>query len=70
MEGLLCHWALAVQKYNFQIVYRKGSFNVNADALSHSPLHTSSKSAAITSIQNLTVCMKDTQQYSSKFTKC
>ena len=34
MEGMLCRWALALQQYNFQIVYRKGSLNSNADALS------------------------------------
>ena len=32
MEGLLCHWALAMEEYNFNIVYRKGSLNGNADA--------------------------------------
>ena len=31
---MLCRWALAVQEYNFQIVYWKGSQNANADALS------------------------------------
>ena len=34
MEGLLCRWALALQEYDFQITYRKGSQNGNADALS------------------------------------
>ena len=34
MEGLLCQWALALQEYDFDIVYRKGSLNSNADALS------------------------------------
>ena len=34
MEGMLCRWALAMQEYTFQVVYRKGSLNVNADALS------------------------------------
>ena len=34
MNGLLCHWALAIQEYDFQIYYRKGSLNSNADALS------------------------------------
>ena len=34
MEGLLCHWALALQEYDFQIMHRKGSQNGNADALS------------------------------------
>ena len=30
MEGLLCHWALAI---NFETVYRKGTTNGNTDAL-------------------------------------
>ena len=34
VEGMLCHWALAMQEYDFQIVYRKGTLNANADALS------------------------------------
>ena len=37
MEGLLCRWALAMEEYNFQIVYRKGTLNGNADALSRRP---------------------------------
>jgi len=38
MEGMLFHWALAMQEYTFKIVYRKGSANSNADALSRLPL--------------------------------
>ena len=34
MEGLLYRWAVALQEYNFKIVYRKGTLNSNADALS------------------------------------
>ena len=40
MEGMLCRWALAIQEYDFSIMYRKGSLNNNADALprlNHSP---------------------------------
>ena len=48
MEGLLCRWALALEEYNFNIVYRKGSLNGNADALSHLPA-TTTKTVAITS---------------------
>ena len=35
MEGMLCWWALALQEYDFYIVYWKGEMNANADALSH-----------------------------------
>ena len=35
MEGKLCRWALQLQEFEFQIRYRKGSHNINADALSH-----------------------------------
>ena len=34
IEGLLCRWALCLQEYDFSIVYRKGTQNQNADALS------------------------------------
>ena len=34
MEGMLCRWALAMQEFSFDISYRKGSLNGNADALS------------------------------------
>ena len=30
MEGMLCRWSLAIQEYDFAIVYRKGSANSNA----------------------------------------
>ena len=31
MEGKLCRWALALQEYDFKLVYRKGSLNTNAN---------------------------------------
>ena len=34
MEGMLCHCALAIPEYDFQIVYHKGTLNANADGLS------------------------------------
>ena len=37
MEGMLALWSLAIQEYDFKIVYRKGSSNTNADALSRIP---------------------------------
>ena len=33
MEDLLCHWALAIQEFTFETVYRKGTTNGNADTL-------------------------------------
>ena len=37
MEGRLCQWALALQEFDFEIKYRRGSTNTNADALSRIP---------------------------------
>ena len=37
MEGRLCRWALALQEFDFEIKYRRGSANGNADALSRVP---------------------------------
>eukprot|EP00731_Ephydatia_muelleri_P008077 Em0004g415a len=34
MEGILCRWAIALQEYTYTILYRKGTLNGNADALS------------------------------------
>ena len=34
MQGMLCRWALAMQEFDFEISYRKGILNGNADALS------------------------------------
>ena len=34
MEGLLYRWAVALQEYNFKIVYLKGTLSSNVDALS------------------------------------
>lgn len=33
MEGMLCRWAMALQEYDFKLLYHKGSLNTNADAL-------------------------------------
>ena len=30
MEGMLCHWKLSIQEFNFDTAYRKGSLNTNA----------------------------------------
>ena len=67
MEGLLCRWALAMQEYNFTIVYRTGSSNGNADALSRGPmLHTiKSTPVAITSAKGINNSLQLAQQEDS-----
>ena len=37
MEGKLSRWALQLQEFDFKILYRKGSQNINADAFSRKP---------------------------------
>jgi len=58
MEGLLCHWALAMQEYNFIIVYHQGTLNGNVDALSHLPTST----VAMTSARKKTITIMQAQQ--------
>ena len=59
MEGLLVRWALAIQEFDFRIVYRKGQHNNNADAISrkaHRSLGVTAASVA------LPAAMEDVQQ--------
>ena len=64
MEGLLCRWALAMQEYNFVIVYRTGSSNGNADALSRCPPQATNQSApvAVTSARETSDSLLQQQQ--------
>ena len=64
MEGLLCRWALAMQEYNFSIVYRTGSSNGNADGLSRCLLLTTNKltPVAVTSTRGITDSLQSEQQ--------
>ena len=66
MEGLLCRWALAMEEYNFQIVYCKGTLNGNADALSCRP-HSISAPVAMTSTTKQITDVQQTQQNDSVF---
>ena len=40
-SGKLAHWCETVAEYDLEVKYRLGWKNANADALSHSPLETS-----------------------------
>ena len=61
MEGLLCRWALAMGEYDFDIVYRKGTLNGNADALSRQPPSTPSP-VAMTSTRKQITDVQQAQQ--------
>ena len=67
MEGLPCPRALAMQEYNFVIVYRTGSSNGNADALSRCPPQTTNQSApvAVTSAKETSDSLQQQQQADS-----
>ena len=67
MEGMLCRWALAIQKYDFQIVYRKGSLNANADALSR--LHTSPCAVTVAMPHYSAPALRSAQQEDSRMSK-
>ena len=57
----MCRWALAMEKFNFNIVYRKSSLNGNADALSRLPA-TTSRTVAMTSATPKVTDIQQAQQ--------
>ena len=59
MEGMLCHWALALQEFDFKVSYRPSSRNGNADALSRVPVGATSVE---TSVANHNQLKADQQQ--------
>ena len=66
MEGMLCRWDLAMQEYDFQIVYLKGTLNANTDALSRYN-RSDTHSCAVTSVMPHTARdeLRHTQQTDS-----
>ena len=65
MEGRLCRWALALQEFDFEIKYRRGSSNANADALSRVPaiqVETSEICSATLITPELTTCRIQEEQ--------
>ena len=62
MKGLLCRWALAMEEYNFEIVYRKGTLQINPNALSRIPIPTP---VAMTSSRKQTIEIQQAQQEDS-----
>lgn len=67
MEGMLCRWTLALQEYDYQIVYRKGALNGNADALSRVP--TSACATAVAMPLYSPSCLRRAQQQDCVFPK-
>ena len=62
MEGMLCRWILAMQEFNFDIKYCKGSLNLNADALSRRSGSDPSDAAAVTIATSSTEQLRHHQQ--------
>ena len=62
MEGMLCQWALVIQEFDFDISYRNGSLNSNADALSSRDQPSPATTALTTTIEplvNLVQCQQN-----------
>lgn len=62
MKGLLARWALAIQEYDFRIVYRKGQQNGNADALSRKSHDPKGVTAATVTLPTATPGIRQAQK--------
>ena len=65
MEGMLCRWALSMQEYDFKIIYREGSLNTNADALSRRDASDNTCAATVALPQHSTRELHDAQEADS-----
>ena len=76
MEGLLCRWALAIQEFSFETVYRKGIANENADALSRREPEMETPHAAMTTVyagftpEELKKAQKQDDAFQQLYTAC
>ena len=69
MEGLLCRWTLALQVYNFTIVYHKGLLNSNADALSRLGQTEAKTAQAVITIASISPVELHTAQQEDEVTR-
>jgi len=65
MEEMLCRWILAMQEFQFDIKYHKGSLNLNADALSRCSKPETPESAAVTITVSSPELLRQLQQQDS-----